>query len=143
MPIDDDLRDRIQDLVAGYLDDRSLSADLAAEPVVIRCGTAVLYVRLVDGEPAVVRVFSPMLRRIQRSAELLIELNDLNARLNFQRVFWRDGTVYAACELLAETLAAAELRHACDSVADVADYYDVRLHARFGGETTFAERRPG
>jgi Putative bacterial sensory transduction regulator len=143
MPIDDGLRARIRELVADYLDDRSLTDDLVAEPVVIRCGTAVLYVRLVDAEPPVVRVFSPLLRRIPRSPELLTELNELNARLNFQRVFWREGTVYAASELLAETLAAAELRHACDSVADVADYYDVRLHARFGGETAFAERRPG
>jgi Putative bacterial sensory transduction regulator len=140
--MDDDLRDRIQELVADYLDDRSLTADLAAEPVVIRCGTAALYVRLVDADPAVVRVFSPLLRRIQRSPELLTELNELNARLNFQRVFWRDGTVYAACELLAGTLTAAELRHTCDSVADAADYYDVRLRTRFGGETAFAERRP-
>jgi hypothetical protein len=143
MPIDDDLRVRVHALVADYLDDSSVTADLAAEPVVIRCGTAVLYVRLVDAEPPVIRVFSPLLRRIPRSPELLTELNELNARLNFQRVFWRDGTIYAACELLAETLAAAELRHACDSVADAADYYDVRLRARFGGETAFEERRPG
>jgi hypothetical protein len=143
MPLDDRLRHRVTELVADYLHDRSFTADPAAEPVAVRCGTAVLYVRLVDAEPPVVRVFSPLLRRIQRSPELLTELNELNAQLNFQRVFWRDGTIYAACELLADTLTAAELTYTCDVVADAADYYDARLHARFGGQTAFAERRPG
>lgn len=143
MPIDDGLRARIQGLIADYLDDQSLAADVVAEPVAVRCGTAVLYVRLVDAEPPVVRVFSPLLRRIPRSSELLTELNELNAQLNFQRVFWRDTTVYAACELLADTLTTAELGYVCDAVAGTADYYDVRLRARFGGETAFAERRPG
>jgi Putative bacterial sensory transduction regulator len=143
MPIDAHLQARVQRLVAEYLEDPSLEGDVAAAPVAVRCGTAVLYVRLVDAAPPVVRVFSPLLRRLGRSPELLTELNELNARLNFQRVFWRDGTVYAAQELLAETLTAAELGHACDGVADAADYYDERLRARFGGETAFAERRPG
>jgi hypothetical protein len=142
VPIDGWLRTRVHDLVAGYLDGQPLPADLAAEPVAIRAGTAVVYVRLVDGQPPVVRVFSPLLRHIPRSPELLSELNDLNARLNFVRLFWRDETVYAATEVLAEALTAMELANTCDCLADTADYYDVRLHARFGGDIAFAERRP-
>jgi hypothetical protein len=142
VPIDADLRTRIRALVAAYLDGQPLPADLAAEPVAIRAGTAVVYLRLVDGAPPVVRFFSPLLRGIPRSPDLLGELNDLNARLNFVRLFWREDTVYAATELLAETLTAAELAYGCDSVADTADYYDVRLHARFGGEIAFAGKTP-
>jgi len=142
VPIDDDLRSKVHDLVAGYLDGQVFPDDLTAEPAAIRAGTAVVYVRLIDAEPPVVRVFSPLLRHIPRSAELLGELNDLNARLNFLRLFWRDETVYAATELLAATLDAADLANACDSLAETADYYDVRLHARFGGQTAYAERRP-
>ena len=142
MPIDDSLRSKVHDLVAAYLDGQPLPDDLAAEPAAIRAGTAVVYVRLIDAEPAVVRVFSPLLRRIPRSPELLGELNDLNARLNFLRLFWRDDTVFAATELLASTLEAAELSNACDSLAETADYYDVRLHARFGGEIAYGNRRP-
>lgn len=128
--------------MASYLDGQPLPADLVAQPAAIRAGTAVLYVRLVDSDPPVVRIFSPLLRHISRSAELLGELNDLNARLNFLRLFWRDETVFAATELLATTLDPVGLANACDSVAETADYYDVRLHARFGGETAYAERRP-
>jgi len=143
VPIDADLRTRIRALVADYLDGQPLPTDLTTEPVAIRAGTAVVYLRLVDAEPPVVRVFSPLLRHLPRSAELLDELNDLNARLSFVRLFWRDETVFTATELLAETLTAPEFGHACDCVADTADYYDVRLHARFGGDIAFAERRPG
>jgi len=141
VPIGERLHAHVHDLVAGYMDGQPPVPDLAVEPAAIRCGTAVVYVRLVDAEPAVVRVFSPLLRRVDRSPELLVELNDLNARLSFLRLFWRDGTVFAASELLADTLTATELGNACDLLADAADYYDERLHARFGGETAFAERR--
>jgi len=141
VPIEPDLREQVRALLSGYLGGHPLPADLTAEPLAIRAGTAVVYVRLVDAAPVVLRVFSPLLRHVARSAELVGELNDLNARLNFVRVFWRDDTVYASCELLAETLDPAELAHACDNVADTADYYDVRLHARFGGEVAFTDRR--
>jgi hypothetical protein len=133
----DALRAKVHRLVSAYLDGQAVPQDLSAEPAAVRCGTAVVYVRLVDDTPAVVRVFSPLLRHVERGADLLAELNELNSRLSFLRVFWRDNTVYAAAELLAETLTATELSNACDWVADAADYYDVRLHARFGGEVAY------
>jgi hypothetical protein len=136
--IDADVSARVRALLTAYLGGQPLPADLVAEPVAMRCGTAVVYVRLVDADPILVRVFSPLLRAVERSAELLTELNELNARLAFLRLFWRDGSVYAATELLAATLDDAELNHACDVLADTADHYDVRLHARFGGELAFS-----
>jgi T3SS (YopN, CesT) and YbjN peptide-binding chaperone 1 len=139
--IDEGLHRRVRQLVTEYLDHQSLPADLVSTPAAIRSGTAVLYVRLVDADPPVVRVFSPLLRGIERSEELLIELNELNARLSFLRIFWRDRAVYAAAELLADTLGTTELANTCDLLSDAADYYDERLHARFGGQTAFTERR--
>jgi hypothetical protein len=138
VPIDSGCRDRVHTLVTAYLDGLPVPADLGAEPAAVRCGTAVVYLRLVDAEPPVVRVFSPLLRNLPTSPDLLAELNELNARLSFLRVFWRDNTVYAAAELLAETLTAVELANACDWIADAADYYDQKLHARFGGDLAFA-----
>jgi hypothetical protein len=130
-------------MVRRYVGDADLPANLVDAPVAVQCGTAVVYVRLVDGDPAVLRVFSPMLRGIESSAGLLTDLNELNARLNFVRFFWRGDTVYVAAELLAETLTEAELGNACDWVSDAADYYDVRLRARFGGEIAFADAADG
>ncbi len=143
VPISERLRLRVHQLVAGYLAGQPVAADLTAEPVAIRAGTAVVYLRLLDADPPVVRIFSPLLRRLDRTPELLVELNELNARLSFLRLFWRDDTVYAASELLAGTLSAAELANACDALAEAADYYDGRLQPRFGGETAFRERRAG
>jgi len=135
--IDDALRAKVHRLVTDYLGGQAVPADLTDEPAAIRCGTAIVYLRLVSGERPVLRAFSPLLRRVERSVELLTELNDLNGRLNFLRLFWRDATVFAAAELLAGTLTATELANVCDWISDAADYYDVRLHEKFGGELAF------
>jgi hypothetical protein len=134
---DDALRVKVHRLVTAYVGGQHIPPDLSAEPAAIRCGTAIVYLRLVTSDRPVLRVFSPLLRHTERSPELLAELNELNGRLNFLRLFWRDGTVFAAAELLAGTLTATELSNACDWVSDAADYYDVRLHAQFGGELAF------
>ena len=135
--IDTRSRSRAEQLVREYIGAAELPTNLIDAPLAVQCGTAVVYLRLIDGDPAVLRVFSPMLRGIGCTPELLGELNELNARLNFLRFFWRGDTVYAATEMLAGTLTATELANACDWVSDAADYYDVRLHEQFGGELAF------
>ncbi|GGM88741.1 hypothetical protein ACFFX1_13465 [Dactylosporangium sucinum] len=138
MSIDDALRAKVRQLVSDYVGGQPVPADLTAAPAAIRSGTAVLYLRLINNDPPLVRVFSPLLQKIDCSPELLTELNELNGRLNFIRLFWRDRSVIASTELLAATLDPIELTNACDWLADAADYYDVRLHAQFGGELAFA-----
>lgn len=95
-----------------------------------------------DSDPIVLRVFSPLLRGVPRSPELLGELNDLNARLSFLRFFWRDDAVFAATEMLAEKVDRISLAHAFETVADAADYYDERLEPRFGGEKAYLDPSP-
>lgn len=137
MSIDDGVRARVHRLLSDYLGGQPVPADLSVTPAAIRSGTAVVYLRLVANDPPFVRVFSPLLRRLECSPKLLSELNELNGRLNFVRLFWRDDSVIASYELMAETLDATELGNACDWVADAADYYDVRLRGQFGGELAF------
>jgi len=136
--IDDALRTKVHRLVTDYVGGQTVPADLSAEPAAIRSGTAVIYLRLIASDPPLVRVFSPLLRKLECSPELLTELNELNGRINFIRLFWRDRSVIAAGELLASTLDPIELSNACDWLADTSDYYDVRLQNRFGGELAFA-----
>ncbi len=131
--LDRTLLRRITRLVADYLDDGDDDLDLVGGPVAIRSGTAMVLVRLVDAEPPVLRVFSPLVRSVERGTDLLAELNEINAHLNFLRLFWRDGTVFAATELLAASADAVAIAHACDAVAELADYYDERLHRTHGG----------
>lgn len=106
----------------------------------VRSGTAIVYIRLIDGDPCLLRIFSPLLRGVVRTAELMEELNDLNARLSFVRIFWRDDTVYAATELVADAVTDQALATAVDTVADAADYYDEWLETRFGGTKAYADR---
>jgi hypothetical protein len=139
--LDPALAQRVTRLVADYLDDADNDTDdgldIVTEPVAIQAGTAMVLVRLVDADPPVVRVFSPLVRSVERGSDLLAELNEINAHLNFLRLFWRDHTVFAATELLAESADAAAIAHACDAVADLADYYDVRFHERYGGDLAY------
>jgi hypothetical protein len=135
--VDTQLAGRISRLICDYLDEPASDMDIAGEAVAIQAGTALVLVRLIDADPPVLRVFSPLLRQVQRDDGLLAELNEINAHLSFLRMFWREGTVYAATELLAESVDATTLAHACDSVSDLADYYDERLHARFGGDLAY------
>ncbi|WP_426508621.1 T3SS (YopN, CesT) and YbjN peptide-binding chaperone 1 [Dactylosporangium sp. McL0621] len=137
MSIDGALRARVHGLVTEYLGGQDVPADLVDRPIAIRSGTAVVYLRLIASEPPFVRVFSPLLRQLACSPELLAELNELNGRLNFIRLFWRDESVFAAVEMLASTLDPIELSNACDWVADTADYYDERLRDQFGGRLAF------
>jgi hypothetical protein len=139
--VDPSLLQRVSSLLAEYLDDGDPDVDPLREAVAIQAGTACVLVRLVDSEPPVVRVFSPLLREVDRSNDLLAELNDINAHLSFLRLFWRDHTVFAATELLAASVDAASLTHACDLVSDLSDYYDERLLDRYGGEIAY-ERYP-
>jgi hypothetical protein len=134
--LDPTLTQRVTQLIADYLDDGD-DLDVVAEPVAIQAGTAMVLVRLVDADPPVVRIFSPLIRSVDLATDLLTELNEVNAHLSFLRMFWRDRTVFAATELLAESADAAAIAHACDAVADLADYYDVRFHQRFGGELAY------
>jgi hypothetical protein len=142
VPLDDGLRERVRELLIAHLEGQLPEGDLVTEPVAVRCGTAIVYIRLVDADPAVLRVFSPLLRGVARSPELLGELNDLNARLSFLRFFWRDDAVFAATEMLAESVDRATIAHAFETVADAADYYDERLEPRFGGEKAYVDRSP-
>ncbi|WP_433053402.1 T3SS (YopN, CesT) and YbjN peptide-binding chaperone 1 [Dactylosporangium sp. CS-033363] len=137
MSIDGALRAKVHGLLTEYLGGQDVPADLVSRPVAIRSGTAVVYLRLIGSEPPFVRVFSPLLRELACSPELLTELNELNSQLNFIRLFWRDGSVFAAVEMLASTLDPIELSNACDWVADTADYYDERLRDQFGGRLAF------
>jgi hypothetical protein len=144
--VDPTLAARVGTLLGEYLQDSDddgdngdgADLDPLAGPVAIRSGTALVLVRLVDAEPPLLRIFSPLLRDVEGSTELVAELNEINGHLGFLRVFWRDRTVFAATELLATSLDTANLRHACDGIAELSDYYDERLHQRFGGQIAYS-----
>lgn len=104
-----------------------------------RRGTAIYRVRLLEGDPPVLQVWSQLLTGAKKSAKLLETLSDMNAQIHFARVFLVDHMVVAATELVADTLDQQEVVNALSVVSGVADHYDNKLQAEFGGETAFAE----
>ena len=93
-----------------------------------------IFGRLMLGEPAVFQVFSVVLAGIEAGAELYAELNDLNAGLQFARLFHVDGQILAEVDLLADTLDGDELEVAIGRIGEVALDIMPTLAAVLGGE---------
>ena len=84
-----------------------------------------LYLRLIDGDPEAgtpdtVCAFAILATGVDSSPELLTELNDLNRNVRFARLYWAHGVVCVDTELLLSSLDAAELGHACRTIAALA-----------------------
>lgn len=100
-------------------------------------GDHLLYLSLIDGDadagtPDTVHAFSILATGVAPAPELLTELNDLNRHVRFARLYWADGAVYVGAELLLDSLDAAELGHACRTVAALADRVAPLLEAVHG-----------
>lgn len=108
-----------------------------------RRGSAEICVRVDEGEPTNVSIYSVILRNVKKSARLLEVLNAINGEIDFARVFWLQNAVVLMTELLALSLDAEQLRTACDLVGRLADDLDTRLKKKFGGKTAFPDERPG
>jgi len=88
-------------------------------------GDHLLHLSLIEGDPDAgtpdtVHAFAVLAHDVEPSPELLAELNDLNRHVRFARLYWADGAVFVGDELLLSTLDAAELGHACRTVAALA-----------------------
>jgi len=106
----------------------------------VRVATSGFIVQLVDFEPTLVRVWSPVVVGVEKSVELLETLNGLNAGGLGLRIFHLDDKVILATELVAETLDAEDLDFACHLLAGAAEQLGPELVALYGGSTLFDPR---
>ncbi len=90
--------------------------------------------RLMDGPPTTLQVFATVLDDVQPTPELAMELNDINAGLQYARTFHVGGQVLAESDLVAETIDAAELTTAFGRVRQLATDLAPVLSAVHGGE---------
>ena len=138
------LTQRLHAMVREYLQtqpNEQLRVDADGD-IPIRWESALYYVRLLDKAPTFVQVFCVVLRNVGKSNELLEELNIINEGIVSGRMFWAEGNVIAATELLAEQLDQEELAHACWAVGSLAAWADTELHEQFGGEMVFPDDAP-
>ena len=103
----------------------------------IRMGSAMVFVRLIDGQPPIIGVFSPVLWGITESPDLLSAINGANNRVRFGRLLWTGQEIMAAMEVSALGVVPTDVAFACFQVGAIADHFDDELHARFGGRTMF------
>lgn len=105
----------------------------------IRLGNAQFYVRLVQWEPVFLYFFSPFLREVSASPELLNAINEINRATIGARVFWYEEALHAATELVAQTLDRDELVFACRSMKRCVEENASELAKRFEGTLAVPE----
>lgn len=98
------------------------------------------FVRVTGYETPVVQVFAVAVADVDATPELLVEMNTLNAEIQFARIFHHSRQVLIETDVLAEALDAARFENACHYVSSVTLEMAPSLAARFGGRLTFANR---
>lgn len=98
-----------------------------------------MYVDLQNGDPDVgvpdrVQLFAVLAGDVETSADVLSELNDINATIGFGRVFLADRQIVVDAELLLDTLDEPELDHALQTVGVLARNVAPMLRAVFGDQ---------
>jgi Putative bacterial sensory transduction regulator len=100
-----------------------------------RWGTAACWVAVQSGPSMAVRVFAHAAHGLKRTAKLLTEINEVNARSRWARVFWDHGRVIVAAELPWTAIDRPALDQFMRSVGTVADDIGAMLAAVYGGQT--------
>ena len=94
---------------------------------------------MLEGDRPLVRIFSPLVRKVAKTPELLDLINEINCKNVLATVQWIDDDVLATHELLAESLDKATLDYACNNMGNLADAWDTQVKEKFGGELMFTD----
>jgi Putative bacterial sensory transduction regulator len=128
----------VERAVKGFLGTDEIVRDKDGD-IPIRQGSALLFVRTIDGVPPVVRVFSLVLHSVESSPPLLEALNEINAKIMFGRVMWGSDRVMVSAEVPAIGISAEQIAFVCLQIGALADHLDDELGDRFGGRKRFDE----
>jgi hypothetical protein len=109
--------------------------------MVIAFGKARLLVHVHD-EPRFVRVYSPIVRKVELQRALLERLNGLNEHARFVRFLFANGAVWASLDVLAHPLVPAHVVHACEVVGEVVNDLRDGLEAELGRALSPAPSAP-
>ncbi len=101
--------------------------------IIMPAGSAVMCVTVAP-EPLIVRIYAVLIKNIVRSPELYETLNHINATLQIGRMFEKDGLIILESSIFPYALNEQSLFNVVMQVQFLADQYDDRLHASFGGE---------
>lgn len=128
----DALRQFVLTTLGRHFDNHALSMYEDGD-IIMPAGSAVMCVS-VASEPVRVRVYALLIQKIVASAELYETLNHINAMLQIGRMFEKDGLVILESSIFPYMLNEQSLLNVVSQVKMLANQYDDRLHATFGGE---------
>lgn len=96
----------------------------------------------VDGEePPVIRVFSVVAAKVDKTPELFEALNSINTQLVFARTMWVEGQILFEGESLAMSTEDADFAQICRTIAMASDRFGPQLLQQFGGKPFFEETK--
>jgi hypothetical protein len=103
----------------------------------VRYGTTVLEISVdpYDAEEAVVTIMSYCVQDVEVAEELLLGLLELNHRLTCGSFSLVESDIFFSYALFGRNLSPRDLLRAITAVATVADDYDDRIVAKYGGQT--------
>ena len=130
----------VEKLLAAVTDTRDVVPDRDGD-YPVRFGSALYYVRFVGAEDPDVQVFAVAVAGIEQSPELLAELNDLNCRIRFGRVFHVAGQVLVETDLIGDAVDPRGFSNACEVVAGLTDKIGPELAKKHGGRTAFEDSK--
>ncbi|MBL0147768.1 MAG: hypothetical protein IPP87_03180 [Ideonella sp.] len=104
-------------------------------------GSQVVFVRRLGATPFM-RIWSPLVRGVRETPELLGQLNSLNASAGLVRFSAYDGVVFAEADVAAEPIVAKHVDIALRRFCAATDGVDAMLQREFGGGTAFEESLP-
>lgn len=107
----------------------------------LRRGSSAVFVRTVGATPTV-RIWSPLLRGVDQTQALLVQLNLLNAGEDLVRFYVRNGMVYADAQVCAAPFVGEHVENALRHFCTATDGVDAMLQREFGGGTAFEEFLP-
>ena len=105
-------------------------------------GSQVVFVRRLGTTPFV-RIWSPLVRGVDETSDVLGQLNSLNASAGLVRFSVHDGVIFAEADVAAEPIVAKHVDLALRRFCGATDGVDVMLQREFGGQTAFIEHLPG
>ena len=105
-------------------------------------GSQVVFVRRLGAAPFV-RIWSPLVRGVDETPELLGQLNSLNASAGLVRFSLHDGVIFAEADVVADPIVPRHIDLALRRFCGATDGVDVMLQREFGGRTAFIEHLPG
>jgi hypothetical protein len=102
-----------------------------------RNGTAMGFVQLDLGKPAMVRIWAVAVAQTPKTAKLIYELNDMNVRSRSAWATWSNGRVVVEQTIPLHNLTRKALRQALEAVGSIASDIGPMIAAVYGGETPF------